>query len=436
MVKSILKHSARYFSTSIFTAGLSFAMLKYYTAVLTPEEFGIYSMYFIMIQYVAMLVFFYDGGFSIMYFKTNDKKEYVNLNISFMIILSVVLFIISFLLMPFIVPFISNGTYDIYIASLVVGIGAGFIKMFYRILINEELSATHRKVSVLQATFNHGFSFILMSFFHLGVMGRQLGQLFGQTINIFQVLKFLREKLDFKFKFITNFKDLVETYHLAWPIFLSSLMVVIFSYTDRIFLNYFNGLSDVGIYSLGFTIGQSLSMVNDAISLAFYPQVMKMLNLEYEKGIKSITKIAIIYYLFLTILATTLAFLAPFVIKLISNKQYYNSSDVVSIIFIAFLIGGFYKIPTMILSFHKITKFYPILSFFAFGINSILNYIFIPKFGILGAAFATLIGTIIYSYFIQFMVFKYVTIQYKIVTTIFYILAFLIGIYFSKGIFV
>jgi len=408
MIKSILKHSVRYFSTSIFTAGLSFAMLKYYTAVLTPKEFGVYSMYFIMIQYVAMLVFFNDGGFNIMYFKTTDKQKYVNLNISFMIVLTIVLFILSLLVMPVIVPFIAKDSYDLYITAFIVGVGAGFIKMFYRILINEELSASHRKVSVLQAISNHGFSVILMSFFHLGVLGREIGQLFGQSVNIFQVLKILRKKLNFRFIFIGSFKELTETYHLAWPIFLSSLMVVIFSYTDRIFLNYFDGLSDVGIYSLGFTIAQSLLMINEAISLSFYPKVMKMFNENFKKNIVIIKNYNLYFSIFLLSITIILSLNSNLILKLISNENYGNAGAIIPIIFLSFLFGGFYKIPSMILSFHKLTKFYPILSFVSFGTNALLNYIFIPKYGIIGAAWATVVSSVLYSLYINYRTWKYI----------------------------
>jgi len=436
MIKSILKHSSRYFSTSIFTAGLSFLMLKYYTDVLTPKEFGIYSMYFIMVQYLALLVFFNDGGFNIMYFKTNNKKEYINMNISFMILLSLVLILFAFLLMPFIVPFIADNTYDIFIVSLIVGLGAGFIKMFYRILINEELSSSHMKSNIYQASANHGFSFLLMSLFNLGVMGRQLGQLIGQAFSLFQVKNELKRKLDFNFTFTKNFADLKETFHLSLPIFISSLMVIVFSYTDRIFLNHFSGLAMVGIYSLAYTIGQSLLMINEAISLAFYPKVMKLLNENFTRNIIIIQNYNIGFMISLLLVASVLAYNSDILIQIISNKNYSNSSSIIPLIFMSFLFGGFYKIPSMILSHHKITKFYPILSFVAFGLNAVLNYLLIPIYGLIGAAIATGTAAIIYSIYINYRTFKYIdSILYKfqIITIylisigIFYMITILIG---------
>jgi O-antigen/teichoic acid export membrane protein len=175
-------------------------------------------------------------------------------------------------------------------------------------------------------------------------------------------------------------------------------------------------------------------MVNDAMSLAFFPKVMNSLKTNYSDEIKNIEKIAMFYYLFLFALAILLAFNTDIIINIISNENYAESSQIVSIIFIAFLIGGFYKIPTMILSYHKITKFYPYLSFFSFSINAALNFLLIPKYGVYGAAFATLIGTVLYSYIIQIMSFKYLSKEYVIVTTCFYIISFIVGCYFVKGI--
>lgn len=427
MIKSILKHSSRYFSTSIFTAGLGFLMLKYYTAVLTPKEFGIYSMYFIMVQYLALLVFFNDGGFNIMYFKTNNKKEYINMNISFMLFLSLILILFAFILMPFVVPFIADNTYDIFIVSLFVGIGAGFIKMFYRILINEELSSSHMKSNIFQASANHGFSFLLMSLFHLGVMGRQLGQLIGQTFSLFQVRKELMKKLDFHFTFTKNFSNLKETFHLSWPIFISSLMVVVFSYTDRIFLNHFDGLASVGIYSLAYTIGQSLLMINEAVSLAFYPKVMKLLNNNFQINIVTIQNYNIIFMISLLIIASILAYNSELLIQIISNQDYSASSSIVPLIFMSYLFGGFYKIPSMILSHHKITKFYPILSFTSFGLNAVLNYLLIPLYGLIGAAIGTITASIVYSIYINYKTFKYISsIFYKLQILAIYLISIVI----------
>jgi O-antigen/teichoic acid export membrane protein len=429
MFKSILKHSTRYFTTSLFTAGLSFGMLKFYTTILTPSEFGVFSMYFVMVQYIAMLVFFNDGGFNIIYFKVKDKKEFINLNISFMIILSIILFVIGIIIMPYIVSFISKGTYHLYIIAFFIGIGAGFIKMFNRILINEEMSEFHRKVNVLQSIFNHGFSFLLMFFFKLGVFGRLLGQLNGQIISIVQVLKILREKLNFKFIFIFNFIKLKETILLSWPIFISSLMVIVFSYTDRIFLKYFNGLENVGIYSFGYTIGQSLLMINEAVSLAFYPKVMNLLNEDFKKNIKIISNYNLYFSLFLLFITIILALSSHFIVNILSNEEYEKASYIIPIIFLSFLFGGFYKIPSMILSFHKITKFYPFLSFVSFGINAILNYLFIPKYGIQGAAWATVVSSFIYSFYINFKTWKYISnFKYYFIISFIYVFSLLIFI--------
>ena len=65
--------------------------------------------------------------------------------------------------------------------------------------------------------------------------------------------------------------------------------------------------------------------------------------------------------------------------------------------------------------------FYPILAFFSFGINAGLNYLLIPEYKEVGAAFASFIGLFLYSLILQLMAMKYhQSKKYKIVIMLIY----------------
>jgi O-antigen/teichoic acid export membrane protein len=85
------------------------------------------------------------------------------------------------------------------------------------------------------------------------------------------------------------------------------------------------------------------------------------------------------------------------------------------------MMGGFYKIPSLILGFHKKVWFYPLLSAFAFGINALLNWYLIPLYGIIGAGFASFVGLFIYSVVMQILSFKYMSKRYIILISVGYI---------------
>jgi len=47
-IKTVIRHSTKYFSASIISVGAGLLMMKYYTSVFSPAEFGILSLYTIM----------------------------------------------------------------------------------------------------------------------------------------------------------------------------------------------------------------------------------------------------------------------------------------------------------------------------------------------------------------------------------------------------
>ena len=85
-----------------------------------------------------------------------------------------------------------------------------------------------------------------------------------------------------------------------------------------------------------------------------------------------------------------------------------------------FMMGGFYKIPSLMLNFHKIVWFYTFLAFFSFGSNALLNWLLIPLYGVVGAAFSSFIGLYLYSITLQVFSFKYMDNKYSILTMIGY----------------
>jgi len=97
------------------------------------------------------------------------------------------------------------------------------------------------------------------------------------------------------------------------------------------------------------------------------------------------------------------------------------------------MMGGFYKIPSLVLGFHKVVWFYPFLALISFGTNALLNWLLIPIYGIIGASFASFIGVFIYSICMQFILRKYMSRKYNIIIMILYVLIFTIltGVFYG-----
>lgn len=412
MFSIILKHAPKYLSASVIASGTTLLMTKYYTAVFTPSQFGILALYLVMLKYITTLVSLnMDSSATRFYFDYKDTKrdEYLSTIFWFITMIALVVILFGTFLMDFISNWISPNSETIYIVTLLSGIGAVYVSFLIRVLYNEHKSSSVLKHTLFQTFINHASSFLLISVFHLGIFGRMSGQGLGYFLNIFTLIKeFSKENL-FRLKLTFNKAMASETFMLALPSIVASLQTVLFIYLDRIFIKHFIGDSAVGVYTLGYMLGQGLSMVYEAISQAILPKVYSDMNKNYEKAKDELEKFSYRYYLGLVIITVVISALSPVIVNLFSNDNYSEASSVMPFVMAGFMMGGFYKIPSLILGYHKIVWFYPFLAFFSFGTNALLNWWLIPLYGIIGAGFASFMGFFINSLVISLISMKYLS---------------------------
>ena len=410
--QTILTHGSKYLGASIIASGSALIMTKYYTTVFTPAEFGILALYLVMLKYIVTLSgLTLDSTSTRFYFDYKDTKrdEYLSTIFWFITLISIVTLVIGLIFMDFISNWISPDSHNIYLVTLLTGIGAVYVSFFMRILYNEHKSSSVLKHTILQTFINHASSFVLISIFHLGIFGRMNGQGLGYFVNIFTLIKEFHKENLFKIKLQFNKAMASETFMLALPSIIASLQTVVFVYLDRVFIKHYIGDSAVGVYTLGYMLGQGLSMVYEAISQSILPKVYSDMNTNYEKAKAELEGFSYKYYAGLVILTIIISALSPVIVGIFSNDNYAEASSVMPFIMAGFMMGGFYKIPSLILGYHKVVWFYPFLAAFSFGTNALLNWWLIPIYGIVGAGFASFIGFFINSIVIFYISTKYLT---------------------------
>lgn len=417
MYKIIIKHAPKYFTGTVLGSGAMLLMTKYYTAVFTPAQYGILALYLVMFNYIKTFVSLnMDSSATRFYFDYRDTKrdEYLSTIFWFITIIAFVVLVLGVFFSAYISNWISPNSEGIYFVTLLTGIGAVYVSFLIRILYNEQKSTSVLKHSIFQTFVNHFSSFVFISYFHLGIFGRMSGQGLGYFLNIFTLLKEFSKDNLFRLKLTFNKAMASETFMLALPSIIASFQTVVFVYLDRIFIKHYMGDSSVGIYTLGYMLGQGLSMVYEAISQAILPKVYSGLNENYEKTKAELEQFSYRYYLGLVIITAIISFFSPWIVALFSNENYSEASSVMPFVMAGFMMGGFYKIPSLILGYHKIVWFYPVLAFFSFGINALLNWWLIPSYGIVGAGFASFVGLFLYSVVLQVLSFKYFSKKYTI----------------------
>lgn len=412
MFRIILSHAPKYLTGSVIASGTALLMTKYYTWVFDPAQFGVLALYLVMFKYVTSLASLnLDSGSTRFYFDYKDTKrdEYLSTMFWFITFISVGVLVLGLLFIVPISNWIAPNSEIVYVITLITGMGAVYVSFLTRILYNEHKSTSVLKHTIFQTFVNHASSVLFISVFHLGVFGRMSGQGLGYVLNIFTLIKEFSKENIFNLKMTFNKAMAKETFLLTLPSMISMLLGVAFIYVDRFFLKYYIGDGAVGIYTLGYLLGQGLSIVYDAISQAILPKVYNDMNTNYEKAKDELEYFSYRYYIGLIIITVIISALSPSIVAVFSNDNYSEAAGVMPFVMAGFMMGGFYKIPSLILGYHKIVWFYPFLAVFAFGTNALLNWWLIPIYGMIGSALASFIGFSMNSLIISAISMRYLS---------------------------
>lgn len=178
------------------------------------------------------------------------------------------------------------------------------------------------------------------------------------------------------------------------PFFISTLGVVIYMRIDQLMLKSFLGDYSVGIYTVGMKLSEMWYFIPTIVVSSVFPKLYKLKN-KSSKEFNNKVLILLRFLSFISILAVIfISIFSEEVINLVFGFEYSESASVLVIhiwtgIFVALgLVSSNWYIANGI---EKIIMYKTIYSAI---ICVILNFLFIPKYGVLGAASSTLISQI------------------------------------------
>jgi len=181
------------------------------------------------------------------------------------------------------------------------------------------------------------------------------------------------------------------------PVLLSSWII---NLSDRVFLEHFQSLDQVGIFSLGYQISSIGLIFSSAIHQAYSPFYFKFAN----KDTFTDTKLLLIDYnhkivVANLVLALFVALFANEFISLFINKNYANAKSIITILCISMFFGQSSSIFNLSFQQAKKTTYQFYVVFLSVIISICLNILLIPRIGLLGAAISSLISYIAYFVF-------------------------------------
>jgi O-antigen/teichoic acid export membrane protein len=419
LIQRLGKSSVIYTITTILQNGIAFFLLPLYTRYLTPNDYGILAVVssingfltiFLMLSlHGAMTRFYFDYRF-----EPEKLKAFWGTILTFILIFSMgagglLILFGQILFKPVIgeIPFYP---------FVVLGIGAVMFQPFFTIYLSllqtREEAGKYAILSFSQFMINLALVITLVVFIGWGAEGPLTATLITAVLFFITSIYALRKDVVFGM----NKLYLKEALRYSLPLVPHSLASQISNATGKLFLNYLVNTGAAGLYNIGFMFGSIIGVVSDGINKAYVPISMGILSTNRREELDHLKNIVLFLVVMYCLLGTVISLFSKEAIFILTTEAFYKSYVIVPFLAFYFVLGGIYYILVNILFFVKrATKFVAIGTGLGAVANILLSWVLIPRYGLFGAAAATMLAQVIGTLFIGFIgrTFEVIRWEYK-----------------------
>ncbi len=391
--------------------GLALSKLFFYAiniivARIGSTELGLLNLGFSIVSFVAMIALLGLNGGLIRYISyylgKKDKRKIKGVILDAIRIPSII-GIISFVLILIFADKIAilfnkpELTKIIFVFSFTIpflilieifaSIFASFKKIQYNVFIRDIFDKFMRLVLVI--------IFITLGF---GLMGIVYAYTIAIILTAFLLVYFSRKKefilFNKKVKAVFSTKELLV---YSFPLTLSSLLTLLQKWTDIFILGYYKTASEVGIYNISFSTAALLSVIPTALMSLFIPVISNLYAQNKLKEIKAINTTVMKWIFIINLFFTSILIIfGKELVRIVFGLEYTQGYTALVILAISYLMLSLTHVYSNNLLTIKKTKLVSLLVFISTFIVILLNFLLVPKYGINGAAIATITATFVF----------------------------------------
>ncbi|MGZ4383917.1 MAG: lipopolysaccharide biosynthesis protein [Gaiellaceae bacterium] len=249
----------------------------------------------------------------------------------------------------------------------------------------EERSRSYVLASLCNLTVTITATLLLVVHFHKGALGLMAGNVTGTLAVYFALLVYRRFQLGLEFD-----RGLFRAMNqFGMPLVPSALAVWVTNLLDRWFVRYYKGLGETGLYSAGAKIASAMTLLITAFTLA-WPAFAY--SIEDDRRAKRTYAFVLTYVmLVLAWAALALSALAPWLVHLLGHS-FHRSDRVVAWLAFGSVAYAGYAVTMIGVGRVRRTRSNWIITGTAAVVNVGLNFALIPRWGMIGAAIATLVA--------------------------------------------
>jgi O-antigen/teichoic acid export membrane protein len=412
LLKKLVKESFIYGLSGYISKFIGVFLLPLYTFALKPADYGILDL----LNSVAVFSSFViisgtDAAVGFYYFRKEYKEErdlLVSSGLIIRIIFGLTVALILVLLSPPLTDLLFKNEETQYVRLYALYIAFNSIFFFTTELLRFQMkpwiytifSSGNVLVNILSAIL-----FVLILGY--GVTGAILASIISYGIfalaGVFYI--FRNFKLRFSFKWAKN----ILSY--GFPLIGTALASWVLVYSDRYFLNYFSGLDQIGIYSVGLKVAAIMGMISGAFQMSWGPFAA---DIQYEPNARSIyAKVFQLYFIGNILIIFIVSLFSNEILRLLTQPAYYSANSIIPLLCFSSLFIGAYFIANAGIGLTKKMYHTIWITITAAGVDIIINSLLTPKLLIIGSAIAILSANFTIFFLTLLTSQKFYKIEYK-----------------------
>jgi O-antigen/teichoic acid export membrane protein len=185
--------------------------------------------------------------------------------------------------------------------------------------------------------------------------------------------------------------------HDSWPLILSSLAIMVYLRIDQVMIKAFLDSKSVGNYAVAVKISEAFHFIPLTINSSLFPAIIKSKQINSKLYLARLQKLYdLMTWLGITV-ALTISIFADYLIALLFGEQFLSAAGVLKINIWACVFVFLGNACAKWFIAENLQKYFLYRTLSGAILNVVLNLVFIPGFGIKGAAFCSVI-----SYFMAF----------------------------------
>ena len=408
--------------------GINLIILPILTRILTPKDFGIVAFVTVFSGFArSVATLGINFGADRAYFEYREDKGGLNA-----LICSTQLFLYLALIISSLIVFILRNI----ISRIIIGdaeygfaIIVGFVAAYINIIIgfymtyyqNMEKANVYSSFNILQSVFTAVLSLVLVWHFEMSYMGIIYGSLGGAFITCAFIFVHFNRGIEVVF----DGRMIIDNIKYGIQILPKSFTGFINSFFDKYLLNNMLSLSTVGIYNIGQTVGNVLFTGMNTIWPSFRPVVYREVFDRGEDGVTSAGRIFTLFAYPAVALALLLILFSQEALYIIAPPEYYEAFDVIIILSFGMATYVFGMFGGVNFAYTKRAYFIFPIGVLGTLVNVGANILLIPRYGLIGAAIATVIMNLLTNALFIIIGQRLYKIQYEW-KTIFYCFAILL----------